>query len=96
MPLRIAVKRLSAVETDPDRSHQHEFHATRLRRELELPNERLSGALSVLIFGADGEPPTLDESAFTLYDAREGNPARAAEWCLAEAGSQPHKCSSCL
>lgn len=82
MPLRIAVKRLSAVETDPERSHQHEFHATRLRRELELPAERRSGILSVLIFGADDQPPTLDESAFTLYDARAGNPDRAAEWRL--------------
>ena len=25
VPLRIAVKRLSAVETDPERSNQHEF-----------------------------------------------------------------------
>ncbi len=82
MSLRLAVKRLSAVETDPERSHQHEFHATRLRRELELPEQRLSGVLSTLIFGEDGEPPTLAESAFTLYDAREGNPSRAPEWRL--------------
>ena len=27
MTRRIAVKRLSAVEVDPDTSHQHEFHA---------------------------------------------------------------------
>lgn len=82
MPLRIAVKRLSAVETDPARSNQHEFHATRLRRELELPDERRSGVLSTLIFHADGELPILDESPFTLYDSREGNPSRAAEWRL--------------
>jgi EcoRII C terminal len=82
MPLRLAVKRLSAVETDPARSHQHEFHAGRLRGELELPDERLSGTLSALIFGADGESPAFDESAFTLYDARQENPDRAAEWRL--------------
>lgn len=82
MVLRIAVKRLSAVETDPDRSHQHEFHAGNLRRELELGEEPVSGRLSTLIFAEGATSPVVDEATFTLYDARASNPARAAEWRL--------------
>lgn len=82
MPLRIAVKRLSAVEIDPAHSNQHEFHATRLRRELELPDTKISGSLSCLILGHDEAGPILDEADFTLYDSREGNSARPPEWRL--------------
>lgn len=82
MALRIAVKRLSAVEIDPGHSNQHEFHATRLRRELELPDAKITGTLSCLILGRDDAEPTLDEADFTLYDSREGNAARPAEWRL--------------
>lgn len=82
MSLRIALKRLSAVEIDPERSNQHEFHASRLRQELELPATRITGMLSCLIFGADDTAPALDEAAFTLYDAREGNVTRSSEWHL--------------
>ena len=82
MALRIAVKRLSAVEIDPSHSNQHEFHATRLHRELELPDAKITGTLSWLILGRDDAEPTLDESEFTLYDSREGNAARPAEWRL--------------
>jgi hypothetical protein len=80
--LRIAVKRLSAVETDPIRSNQHEFHATILRRELELPAQRVTGKFDVLTVGDIREPPAVDVSSFTLYDAREGHPTRSAEWRL--------------
>jgi hypothetical protein len=82
VPLRIAVKRLSAVETDPERSHQHEFHAGTLRRELDLPAARLEGPFDVLILGHEGEAPVVDSSTFTLYDAREKNPHRSPEWRL--------------
>ncbi len=81
MALRIAVKRLSAVETDPGRSHQHEFHAGELRRELGLPAERWSGPLGILILRATSETPVVDETVFTLYDARERNLERS-EWHL--------------
>jgi hypothetical protein len=82
VPLRIAVKRLSAVEIDPRQSNQHEFHATRLRRELELPERRVSGLLSCMIIGSNNSPPTLEEAQFTLYDSREGHPTRTPEWRL--------------
>lgn len=82
MALRIAVKRLSAVETEPGRSNQHEFHAGTLRRELELPDHRHSGSLHVLMLGDSTGPAVVVDSAFTLYDAREARPARSAEWRL--------------
>jgi hypothetical protein len=80
--LRIAIKRLSVVETDPQRSNQHEFHAGALRRELELPDSRLTGRFDLLIVGGEGLEPVVDTSTFTLYDARGGNPNRSAEWRL--------------
>lgn len=78
----MAVKRLSAVEVDSTRSNQHEFHAGRLRKELELPDHRVEGVLSCLILAPDGSQPVVDGAPFTLYDAREGNAARSAEWHL--------------
>ena len=81
MTYRIAVKRLSAVEVDPSRSHQHEFHAGRLRRELSL--ERVTqGSITLLLLAADGSVRSSDDDAFTLYDARAGNPRRSSEWRL--------------
>jgi hypothetical protein len=68
--------------TNPERSHQHEFHAGELRRELELPAARLTGRFDVLIVGGEADAPVVDASAFTLYDARENNPSRSAEWRL--------------
>jgi hypothetical protein len=79
---RIAVKRLSAVEVDTGRSRQHEFHASRLRTELGFDVGRVTGPLIALIFEADGVPAFVDESVFTLYDAREKVPTRSPEWHL--------------
>lgn len=69
----IAVKRLSAVEVDPDRSHQHEFHAGRLRTALGLPDVRTSGTLSVAYFDDDAEP-LLEDGRYTLIDVRRDKP----------------------
>lgn len=82
MAPKIAVKRLSAVEVDTQRSRQHEFHATRLRVELGFDAGPVHGKLIALIFEADDSPAFVDESEFTLYDAREKVPTRAAEWHL--------------
>ncbi|MDP9464095.1 MAG: type II restriction endonuclease [Actinomycetota bacterium] len=82
MAPRIAVKRLSSVEIDPNRSHQHEFHATRLRRELGFGDVRTSGPLVTMIFEADDTAPLVEDSEFTLYDARERVLTRSAEWHL--------------
>lgn len=81
MPGQFAVKRLSAVEVRPNRSHQHEFHGGQLRRALGLTGGRVTGRLRLLIFRDDRAEPIVDESQYTLYDARERHPRRS-EWHL--------------
>jgi hypothetical protein len=66
----VAVKRLTAVEVDPDASHQREFHAGRLRTRLGFTGDRVEGPLIAVV--ADGvREPVIDEATFTLYQARK-------------------------
>jgi hypothetical protein len=79
---RIAYKRLSAVEVDPDSSHQHEFHADALRRQLGFGDERVSGNLRLAIYGSDEVGDAIStRGTFTLYDARQAHATRT-EWRL--------------
>jgi hypothetical protein len=71
--MRIAVKRLSAVEVDPTRSNQHELNATVLMRELGFPAERKSGSLTVVMYGRDVAPESF-EGSYTFSNVREGKP----------------------
>ncbi len=72
-----AVKRLASVEVVPGASNQHELNAGTLRTGLGFPHGTTKGALSILAYvEPDAGPITLDGS-FTLYDAREGHPARS-------------------
>lgn len=74
---RFAIKRLAAVEIEPDASNQHELNAGALRAGLGFPEGRTEGLLSVLCYpDADGEPRIL-EGNFTLYDARASHPKRS-------------------
>jgi hypothetical protein len=77
---KLAVKRLSAVEIDPKLSHQHEFHAGRVRTALGFGDEKVSGVLKLHVHRRDGTL-IVDDGAFTLYDARELTPGRS-EWHL--------------
>ena len=66
----VAIKRLSAVEVDASASHQREFHADRLGRELGISGDRVEGPLLASFYPLDGEP--LVESAhYTYYQARK-------------------------
>lgn len=80
MSRRVAVKRLSAVEVDPKRSHQHEFHAGTLRRALGLGDDKVSGILRLEIHSKDGAV-SQDSAPYTLYDGRLDVPGRS-EWHL--------------
>jgi len=73
---RFAVKRLAAVEVDPERSHQHELNAGLLRRTLGISADRVSGVLSILFYESDDRSPSFVETPYTLYDARENTPDR--------------------
>ncbi len=78
MTRRIAVKRLSAVEVDPDTSHQHEFHADALRQQLGFPVGRSSGPLRLALYLTDDPADVVvNEGRYTLYDAREAHPTRS-------------------
>lgn len=79
----IAAKTLSAVEVDRSISNQHEFHAGLLRKHLGFGTERIEGGcLSILFHLAEDVEPFLDETTFTLYDARENVSTRHPEWHL--------------
>ena len=78
MTRRIAVKRLSAVEVDPDSSHQHEFHADALRQQLGFPVGKTSGSLRLALYLTDDPADVVvNEARYTLYDAREAHPTRS-------------------
>ena len=76
----IAAKRLSAVEADQARSHQHEFNGT-------LPLKKLLGSESYadrnarfIWLGGENEGIS-DEAPVSWYDARAAHPTRS-EWRL--------------
>lgn len=73
----VALKRLAAVEVDPERSHQHELNAGELRGRLGFPPGRTEGVLNVALHSADGDEPQLRRGRFTLYDSREAHPSRS-------------------
>ena len=65
----VAVKRLSAVEVDPRSSHQHEFHADRLRRELGFSEDGGTGPLTAIAYGT-AHAIAEERATYTLYQAR--------------------------
>lgn len=76
----IVAKRLSAVEADTERSHQHEFNGTGQLRQL-LGGERIDRMMARFIWlGGENEGIT-DDAPVTWYDARERHPTRS-EWRL--------------
>jgi hypothetical protein len=82
MAARYAAKRLVAVEVRPNRSNQHEFNAGLLRKALGIEQDRISGPLTLLFYTDDSGRAEVDESEFTLYDAREGQAHRGPEYRL--------------
>jgi hypothetical protein len=80
MARKLAVKRLSAVEVRPDRSHQHEFHAGRLRTGLGFQGGEVRGTLELHLFQRGGTV-IVDTAPYTLHQSREGRP-RSPEWRL--------------
>jgi hypothetical protein len=75
-----AVKRLSAVEADPQRSHQHEFAGGHLRKmfgdedRLRLPAR--------FIWMSDEQEAISEDGVLSWYDSRRQNPNRSAEYRL--------------
>src|SRR5688572_6511604 len=75
---RFVAKELGAVEVDPSASHQHEFHAGRVRNVLGF-TAKTSGRLVIVLYDHANQP-LISETEYTLYDAREGT--KRTEWRL--------------
>jgi hypothetical protein len=71
----IAFKRLSAVETSPETSNQHEFNGSAALRELLGEQDRKNIQARFIWFGAEQEALAAD-GAISWYDARRNHPTR--------------------
>lgn len=74
----IAVKRLSAVEAHPEKSHQHEFNGVGpLAKVLgpAIPKQKFG---ATFLYLNDDDPEPIEADGFvTWYDARENHPKRS-------------------
>jgi len=74
----IAVKRLSAVEVHPEKSHQHEFNGVGALAKVlgpAIPKQKFDATFFYL---NDDDPEPIEADGFvTWYDARENNPSRS-------------------
>ena len=78
----VAAKRLSAVEADETRSHQHEYHATKnMQAFLGSPDEKTRIDARFLYLTDEDTDPIVEDAFLTLYNCRNGKP-RAPEYHL--------------
>ncbi|MEO1989242.1 MAG: type II restriction endonuclease [Martelella sp.] len=70
-----AVKRLSAVETSPDSSNQHEFNATKALRRIFGEDDRRGIPTRFVWLGGEQEGVSA-EGIISWYDARRQHPTR--------------------
>lgn len=76
----VAVKKLSAVEADPSRSHQHEYAGGHLRQmfgEIDRPN-----IPARFIWLSDEQEVIAEDSQVSWYDSRRRQMNRSAEYRL--------------
>lgn len=71
----IAAKRLSAVETDPETSNQHEFNGIKPMTIL-FGTEKVRVDCDYLYFSDDEEKTVISEGFLTWYDARQNHQVR--------------------
>lgn len=76
----VAVKRLSAVEADPERSHQHEFAGGHLRKMFG-DEDRLKFPAR-FIWMSDEQEAISEDGILSWYDSRRKNPNRSSEYRL--------------
>lgn len=77
----VAVKRLSAVEADTTRSNQHEYNATKdMLAFMGRPSERSRLAARFIYLDDQTDEPIIEDAFLTLYDSRENQPHRSAEY----------------
>ncbi len=79
----IAFKYLSAVDTSPARSNQHEVRSQQIKKVLGDPGSDTKIFNATFIYlGKDIDNPARDESTVSWYDTRSGNPHRSQECAL--------------
>jgi hypothetical protein len=83
----IAAKRLSAVETDPEISNQHEFNGSRPMVALFGTGEAKMRFDCTFMYFDDEEKTATAEGFLTWYDSRANQPHRSAEYRLYFNGS---------
>jgi hypothetical protein len=72
----VAIKRLSAVEADPARSHQHEFNGvTGLKSVFGLGRQTFQARFAYI--SDNDEEPVVADGTLTWYDAREAHATRS-------------------
>ncbi len=76
-----AAKQLKPVEVDFDVSRQREFNAGRLRKLLGFTGGDVTGRLILVVHYADDADAETQDTTYTLYQSRAGQP-RSAEWRL--------------
>ncbi len=68
----VALKRLSAVEADISRSHQHEYNGVEgLKALLGEPEGKITYATRFLYLTDHDDQPVIDDGELTWYDARQ-------------------------
>lgn len=72
----VVAKRLSAVESDPNQSNQHEFNGVKPLKEL-LGAERIADCPTHFIWLGEENEGVSEYSIVTWYDAREKHPSRS-------------------
>lgn len=77
----VAIKRLSAVEADETRSHQHEYNATKsLLAFMGRPAEATRLDARFIYLNDEDDEPIVEDAFLTLYDSRENQPHRSSEY----------------
>ena len=71
----VAVKRLSAVEADSDRSNQHEFNGVSGLKNIFGKDKRIFET-KLIYLGEKDEDAVTTDGLLTWYDARENHPKR--------------------
>ena len=78
----VGVKRLSAVDADPERSNQHEIGTTKEMREGFLGEIHQEKASTIYIWLGDDQEGFTEESWSRHYDSRLEDDTRRPEWRL--------------
>jgi EcoRII C terminal len=78
-----ACKYLSAVDTSPSKSNQHEIGSNKFTAILGVPGtDKIKFNATFLFFKADAEEPETCTDVVTYYDTRVGQPHRSSEYRL--------------